>query len=75
MKPVGRVILARPYIAGEPLAVSVLKVPKQYFSSILGQVFWIDGLAYKVPNNLNPIKVTGNKLDFLVNNFYMERVK
>lgn len=75
MKPVGRVILARPYVEGESLAVSILKVPKQYFSSILGQVFWIDGFEYKVPNDLNPIKVGGNKLDFLVNNFYLERVK
>jgi hypothetical protein len=72
LRPVGRVILARPYVAGENVAVSILRVPKSYCSSVLGRVFYLDGKPYRVPRDLNTIKVGGNGLDHLLNNFYLE---
>jgi hypothetical protein len=75
MRPAGRVILAKPYQEGEDLAVTLLRVPKVLYPGILGQVFYVDGKAYKVPAKLNPIKVGGNKREHLLNGFYMECIK
>ena len=75
LKPVGRVILARSYVEGENVAVSLLRVPKQIYASVLGQVFYLDGVPYRVPGDLNPIKIGGNGLDHLLNNFYLEVVR
>lgn len=74
MKPVGRVILARPYLEGENIAVTLLKVPRSLYGSILGAVFYVDGTPYKVPVNVDRVKVGGNKLEHFVNSFYLERV-
>lgn len=74
MRPVGRVILGKAYIEGEKVAVTLLKVPRSLYPGVLGQVFYIDQQAYKVPIDLNPVKVGGNKVDHLLNNFYMEKV-
>ncbi len=75
MRPVGRVVLARDYKEGENVAVAVLKVPRSCMEYVLGQVVYIDGEAYRIPSDLNPIKVGGNKLEHLLNNFYLERVE
>ena len=75
MKPVGRVILNGEYLEGERLAVTLLRVPRLlYPDGVLGQVFFIDQVAYRVPTDVNPIKVGGNKVDHLINSFYMERL-
>jgi hypothetical protein len=74
-KPVGRIILGKPYVEGEPLAVTLLKVPKVLYSGVRGHIFYVDGRAYRVPQKLDPVKVGGNGTDHLLNNFYMELVE
>jgi len=75
MKPVGRVILARDYKAGEDIAITLLRVPKGLYPGVLGQVFYVDGYAYRVPVDIDPVKVGGNRVDHLINGFYLEKVK
>ena len=74
-KPVGRIILAKPYVEGEPVAVTLLKVPRSLCSGVLGKTFYLDGVAYRVPIKLDPVKVGGNVLEHFVNNFYLEPVE
>jgi len=75
MRPVGRVILARDYKRGEDIAVTLLRVPKGLYPGVLGQVFYVDGQAYQVPTDVDPVKVGGNRVDHLLNGFYLKRVK
>ena len=74
MKPVGRVILARDYKLGENVAITLLRVPRCLYPRIIGQVFYIDGHPYRVPVDIDPVKIGGNKIDHLLNSFYLEKV-
>lgn len=74
MKPVGRIILGKPYKAGEDLAVTLLRVPRVLYPGVLGQVFYVDQQAYRVPTDVDPVKVGGNKIDHLLNSFYLKVV-
>jgi len=75
MKPVGRIILNGVYTEGQRLAVTLLRVPKLlYPDGVLGQVFYVDQVPYRVPTDIHAIKVGGNKADHLVNGFYLERL-
>jgi len=74
MKPLGRVILAQPYKEGENIAVTLLRVPRSLCEKVLGAVFYIDEQPYRVPVEVDPVKVGGNKMEHLVNNFYLEYI-
>ena len=74
MKPVGRIILGKPYVEGQDLAVTLLRVPRSLYPGVLGQVFYVDQVAYRVPTDVDPVKVGGNKIDHLINSFYLRKV-
>ena len=74
MKPVGRIILAKPYKEGEDLAVTLLRVPRILYPGVLGQIFYVDQAAYRVPTDIDLVKVGGNKIDHLLNSFYLRKV-
>jgi len=73
-RPVGRVVLFDDFKVGEPLKVSVLKVPRQYMDKVTGQEFYIGKYIYKVPEDLHKIKVSHNAVDHLLNSFVMEYI-
>jgi len=73
-KPVGRVVLVDDFRPGEPLKVSILKVPRQYMDKVVGHEFYIGKYIYKVPEDIHYIKVTHNAVDHLLNSFVMEYV-
>ena len=74
MKPVGRIILGKPYREGEDLAVVLLRVPRSLYPGVLGQVFYVDQQAYRVPTDIDPVRVGGNKIDHLINSFNLKVV-
>jgi hypothetical protein len=52
-KPVGRAILLndRTYVEGAPVPVAVLLVPVTATRNIRSFVFYIDGIAYRIPQD------------------------
>lgn len=75
--PMGRIVLSddSKYIKGaSSIQVAVLKIMKVYCSKALGFEFYLDGLKYKVPDKLNPVKVRKNESEWIVTNFIAERV-
>lgn len=69
----GRVILRDEKIeVGKPIPVVLLQVPRQYMTEVRGKFFWIDGMKYKVPEDIPAMKISGNALQVLVNNFWLE---
>jgi|GEM_PF-5730419 len=69
--PLGRVVLLddKDYEPGKPIKVALLTVPVAKMKSVLGWVFYVDGMPYKVQDDIHPIRVreTGGK--HMVNNF------
>jgi hypothetical protein len=69
--PIGRVVLVddKSYAPGKPIDIALLTVPVAKMKTIEGQVFYVDGLPYKVPEGLHPIKVRESGGKHLVNSF------
>jgi hypothetical protein len=69
--PLGRVVLMndRDYEPGKPIQVALLTVPVAKMKSVLGWVFYVDGMPYRVQDDIHPIRIreTGGK--HMVNNF------
>lgn len=75
--PIGRVVLTEKGFdpESEMLAIAVLKAPKVFFNGILGKTVWVDNIEYVIPRDLHPLKVGGTSTDYLVNSFFLERLK
>jgi len=72
--PIGRVILAEDYKEGADLKVLLLEVPRQFYTSVLGVEVFVDGVKYKIPENIHPIRLGGDKLKHLINNIVIKKV-
>lgn len=58
-RPIGRVILSgRKFEAGRPLPVALLIVPATFTRNVLSCVFYLDGVAYKVPEDTPKLKIS-----------------
>jgi len=75
--PIARVVLQSgvEFVPGEPLPVAMLTVSTTQVKKVPGRVFYADGLPYRVPADLSPLKITISGSKILVNNFYLEPVK
>ena len=76
-KSVGRMILVNSasYKKGaEFFNVAVLKVLKYYCTNVLGYEFYIDGVKYKIPSDLNKLKIRSITKEIIVTNFILKRV-
>lgn len=73
-RPLGKVVLASEFVPGKPIACTLLRLPKQFGAKVAGKVFTIDGVRYRVPEDLPALKITKSGGDFLINNFYLEPV-
>lgn len=58
--PVGRVVLLndKAYTEGSPIPVALLLIPAGRTKNVLSYVFYIDGIAYRVPQDTPPGKVS-----------------
>ena len=59
-RPIGRIIFAggvEPEI-GKPLQVALLIIPAAYTRNVLSFVFYLDGVAYRVPADTPKIKIS-----------------
>jgi len=74
-RPVGRVVLAEPYVKGENLKVAMLMVPKGQNVRLRGSMFYVDGIPYKVPADLPDVKVTEYANRWVADTFVMEKVE
>ena len=75
-RPIGRVILAgskEPEI-GKPFPVALLLIPVTYTKNILSFVFYLDGVAYRVPANTPKIRINVIGGQHKVNHVVLEPV-
>jgi len=74
--PLARVVLLddRSYEEGKPIAVALLTVPVAKMKKVKGHLFYADGNAYKVPDDLSPLKLKEVAGKHMVNNFYLQPV-
>ncbi len=75
-RPVARAILAedQAYVYGEPIALVLLTAPSAQMKSVLGRVFYVDGLPYAVPVDVPSLRVAERGGKHMVNNFYLQPV-
>lgn len=73
-KPLGRVVLAGEYEDGANIPVAFLTVPRSFSASLKGVSIYVDGMVYKIPDDLPKHKITTSVMSHMVNNFYLERV-
>lgn len=75
-RPVARAILRddNDYEEGEPIALALMTVPVAKMKKVKGQLFYADGTAYKVPDDLSPLKMKEVGGKHMVNNFYLQPV-
>jgi len=73
--PLGRVVLAEPYVKGEDIKVATLTVPKSQNGSLLGSTYYVDGLPYKLPADLPEVKITRYRNRWVADTFVLERVE
>jgi len=71
-KPIGRVILADRYKEGERIAVAIMEIPRYVTGDPKSIIVYIDGNKYKPQHNISSIKVGGNSVKHIINNFYLE---
>ena len=74
-KPIGRVILAGEIEVGKRIPVVLLEVPRSIISNVIDNIYYLDGIAYKIQEGINRIKVRKTSLKHLLNNFYLEPVE
>ena len=74
--PLARVILRddRVYEPGQPIEVALLTVPLAKMRKVRGRVFWADGFAYQVPDDLPGLKLREAGGKHTVNNFSLQLV-
>jgi len=72
--PVGRVVLVddSSYEEGEPIAVALMTVPLAKMMKLKGRLFYVDGIPYKLPDDISALKMKTSAGKHLVNNFYLE---
>ncbi len=70
-RPLGRLVLADPYVEGRNIRVAVLDVPRVAPELAKQQTFYIDGHPYKLPPNLPEIRFTPVDNRLKINNFYL----
>lgn len=75
-RPIGRIILSggtEPEI-GKPFPVALLLVPVTYTKNILSFVFYLDGVAYRVPASTPKIRISLANGQHKVNHVVLEPV-
>ena len=74
--PLARVILVddNAYEEGEPIAVALLSAPVATVRKVLGRTFYADGIEYRIPPDIAPLKMKERGGKHLVNNFYLQPV-
>ena len=74
--PLGRIILKddADYVLDMPnIPVVLLKIPVSITPSVAGLLCYIDGVAYKIPDEVVKNKVNKRGGDYIVTNFYLEK--
>lgn len=71
-KPIGRVVLAKPYEEGKVVYAALLKVPKVVLAKLEGQILYIDGTRYKVPEDVKAIKISHTARETIINSICLE---
>jgi hypothetical protein len=72
--PLGRVILAKDYVEGENVYVSLMEIPKSFISCrdlLKGLELYIDMNMYKVPIDLNDFKISDSNMKWFLNSFIL----
>ncbi len=66
--PIGRIVLFddNDFELGKPVKISILKVPVQFNLQIIGLEFYIDGVKYRIPEDLPEVKCNKNNADWFV---------
>ena len=74
-KALGRMVLRfeESYKEGDDIQVTILKVPCQFMTSILGSFIYIDGYRYRVPEKLPDFRVNQRDRDWVVSSFILPR--
>lgn len=75
-KPVGRAILLndKGYAEGAPLPVAVLLVPATATKNIRSFVFYIDGIAYRIPQDTPQGRILFSEGMHKVNHVVLQKV-
>jgi len=72
-RPLGRLVLAADYVEGQNIVVALMDIPRVKEELAKSQVYYVDGLAYRVPGNLPSIKFTAKDNRLIINNFFLMR--
>ena len=70
-KPLGRVVLAGDYTEGADIAVALMDIPRVKVEHAMGQTYYIDGHAYRLPKDLPKIRFTPQDSRLTINNFFL----
>lgn len=73
-KPLGRAVLAQDYEEGCDIGVAVMDVPRASVEFARRQVFYIDGVGYKISESTPEIKFTFVTNRLKINNFILKKV-
>ena len=75
-RPLARAILRddRVYEEGEPIEVAILTVPVAKMKKVRGRTFWVDGVPYRIPDDLSPLKLKEVAGKHMINNFHLRPV-
>ncbi len=71
--PIGRVILNKPYVEGENVEVVLLSLLKNKVNihTVRGMIVYIDGEPYKIPEDLNDVKIISDTIYVMLNHFVL----
>jgi hypothetical protein len=72
--PLGRIVLAEPYVKGEDISVATLTVPLNQSESLLGSMYYIDGQPYKLPDDLPTVKLSKYRNRWVADSFILKKV-
>ncbi len=74
--PTARVVLVGDYVEASTIPVAVLELLGQVTrKAVKSEVFYIDGVKYKMPADLPDLKITEVRGRLMVNSFYLTKVQ
>ena len=73
-RPIARAVLKEGYVftAGAPFQVVLLMVSMRYTRNPLSVNYYVDGVPYRIPKSISPIRVSVSRGVHNINSFVME---